>query len=112
MAKSTNVTYYSDATATCSNCKSVYTLGLTTESIQLEICGNCHPFYTGKESFIDTAGRIQKFQAKLDKVGDGTPKKKKKAKKVRKYAQTLDEFANNQSGEAELTVDVKGADSL
>lgn len=112
MAKSTDVTYYNDATATCSNCQSVYTLGLTTESLQIEICGNCHPFYTGKESFIDTAGRIQKFQAKLNKAQGDSPKKKKKAKKVRKYAQTLDEFATNQGDDAELTVDVKGADAL
>lgn len=32
--------------------------------IQLEICSNCHPFYTGKQKFVDTAGRIDRFQKK------------------------------------------------
>jgi len=114
MAKSISTTYHSDATATCANCGSVYTLGLTIESLQLEICGYCHPFYTGKESFIDSAGRIQKFQQKMDKVQAASDsKKKKKTKKVRKYSQSLAEFAADNSSEQEgMTVDVKGADSL
>ncbi|NJK71771.1 MAG: 50S ribosomal protein L31 [Thermales bacterium] len=77
MAKSTEITYYTDATAKCQNCNSVYTLGMTVESLTLEICGNCHPFYTGKETLIDTAGRIEKFKARLNKGGAKKSKSKK-----------------------------------
>lgn len=112
MAKSITVTYYKDATATCLNCKSVYTLGMTTESLQLEICAHCHPYYTGKESFIDTTGRIQKFQDKFATSQQAQPKKKAKLKKVRKYAQTLDDLITNPDDQQEITVDVKGAQAL
>ena len=86
MAKSV-IDYYETATVTCSNCNSVYTMGMTVEKLDVEICGNCHPFYTGQETLIDTAGRIEKFQARLAKSGD-TSKKKKKTKS-RKSVQTL-----------------------
>lgn len=86
MAKSV-IEYYETATAKCTNCESVYTLGMTVEHIEVEICGNCHPFYTGQETLIDTAGRIEKFQARLAKSAEQTAKKKKT--KARKSIQTL-----------------------
>jgi len=46
----------------------------TVKDIHLEICSNCHPFYTGKQKLIDTAGRIDKFNRKFKKTLD---KKKK-----------------------------------
>ncbi|MEO8637987.1 MAG: 50S ribosomal protein L31 [Candidatus Taylorbacteria bacterium] len=58
--------YYSDATATCA-CGAVYTVGSTQEKISVEICSNCHPFYTGKENLLDTAGRVEKFKARQQK---------------------------------------------
>jgi large subunit ribosomal protein L31 len=39
----------------------------TKPDIRLEICSNCHPFFTGKQKLIDTAGRIEKFQRKYQK---------------------------------------------
>jgi large subunit ribosomal protein L31 len=92
MAKSIETTYYSDATARCQNCESIYTLGMTQETITLEICGNCHPFYTGKETLIDTAGRIEKFKQRLNK-GTAKPAKIKKSK-VRKTIQTLADLSS------------------
>ena len=89
MAKSV-IDYYETATVACSNCNSVYTLGLTVEKLEVEICGNCHPFYTGQETLIDTAGRIEKFQARLKKSGEaGQSKKSKVRNKKRKSIQTL-----------------------
>lgn len=87
MAKSTDITYFEAATATCSNCQSVYTLGMTMEKLTVEICGNCHPFYTGQETLIDTAGRIEKFQARIQKAAEGLEKKSKV--KTRKTRQSL-----------------------
>lgn len=86
MAKQVKYAYNAQGTVKCSNCGSTYTLGMTMDNIQLEICGNCHPFYTGQETLVDTAGRIEKFQARMSKVsGQG-----KSAKvKVRKGKQSL-----------------------
>lgn len=95
MAKSTEIQYYTDATATCSNCGSVYTLGMTVEKITVEICGNCHPFYTGQETLIDTAGRIEKFQARASQVTESTGKKSKF--KTRKTRQTLADLSTEES---------------
>lgn len=84
MAKVKNapVIYTKKAKARCLNCKSEYTLGLTSETLNLEVCAHCHPFYTGQETLLDTAGRIEKFQQRLNKVTDtkATPKKVKTRK--------------------------------
>ncbi|MFP4391539.1 MAG: 50S ribosomal protein L31 [Desulfohalobiaceae bacterium] len=42
----------------------VQTLSTRGEQIEVEICSNCHPFYTGKQRFVDTAGRIDRFRKK------------------------------------------------
>ena len=81
MAKSNDITYYPNATAKCTNCGSVYTLGSTIEILSVEICGNCHPFYTGKAVLVDTAGRIDKFNTRLGKVQTATKTAKPKARK-------------------------------
>jgi large subunit ribosomal protein L31 len=94
MAKSTELQYYTDATATCSNCGSVYTLGMTVEKLTVEICGNCHPFYTGQETLIDTAGRIEKFQARASQVVESAEKKSKF--KTRKSRQTLADLSTEE----------------
>lgn len=41
--------------------------------IRVEICSNCHPFYTGKQKLMDTAGRIERFRRKFDKAEKPTP---------------------------------------
>jgi large subunit ribosomal protein L31 len=89
MAKSISTTYYPEATAKCLNCGSVYTLGLTQESFTLEICGNCHPFYTGKEVLVDTAGRVDKFMKKLSLQKDSSASASSKKGKVRKIRQNV-----------------------
>jgi large subunit ribosomal protein L31 len=48
--------------------------GATKSEINVEICGACHPFYTGKQKFVDTAGRIQRFQEKFKWSGDAAQK--------------------------------------
>jgi large subunit ribosomal protein L31 len=42
--------------------------------IHVEICSNCHPFYTGKQKLMDTAGRVERFRRKYAKLGEGTKK--------------------------------------
>ena len=56
---------YHQATVTC-NCGNTFVTGSTKEDIHVEICSKCHPFYTGKAKFLDTAGRVDKFNKKYN----------------------------------------------
>lgn len=56
--------YYLAATITCS-CGASYTIGATIPTLKLEICRACHPFYTGSQKLVDTAGRVDRFRAKV-----------------------------------------------
>jgi large subunit ribosomal protein L31 len=56
-------TYYPNATFTCA-CGAVFTIGSTKEKVNVEICSKCHPFYTGAEKVLDTAGRVDKFNSR------------------------------------------------
>ena len=66
---------YVDCTATCA-CGASFKTRSTKAAIQVESCSQCHPFYTGKEKMLDTAGRVEKYRRKLSTV---KPKKEKKA---------------------------------
>lgn len=82
MKKDTHPKYYPNASVTCA-CGNAFVTGSTKESLRVEICGNCHPFYTGKEKFVDTARRVEKFQEKMAKVSAAAGTRKgKKAKKA------------------------------
>lgn len=63
---------YADARIVCA-CGNVIETRSTVPEIHVEICSNCHPFFTGKQKLIDTAGRVEKFRAKygLDQEGQG-----------------------------------------
>ncbi len=45
-------------------CGNTFETRSTRPEIKVEICSNCHPFYTGQQKFVDTAGRVEKFQKK------------------------------------------------
>ena len=57
---------YHKVTATCA-CGSEFEMGSCKKEITVEICSACHPFFTGKQKLIDTAGRIEKFKKKYAK---------------------------------------------
>lgn len=48
----------------CNGCDTKFTLHTTVKDIDVEICSNCHPFYTGKQKLLDTAGRVDRFKAR------------------------------------------------
>ena len=52
---------YYQAEVTC-NCGNTFVTGSTKENIHVEICSKCHPFYTGKQKLVDSAGRVDKFK--------------------------------------------------
>ena len=57
---------FSETTITCA-CGNEIQVGSTKSDIKIEICSKCHPFYTGKQKLVDTAGRIEKFKKKYAK---------------------------------------------
>lgn len=63
---------YNRATVTCA-CGTTYDTASTRGSFSVEICGSCHPFYTGKQKLLDTTGRIDKFNQRYGrKTTSGT----------------------------------------
>ena len=65
MKKGIHPNYYM-ATITCA-CGATYKVGSTKKEQKLEICAKCHPFFTGKQKFVDTAGRVEKFRQRYQK---------------------------------------------
>lgn len=57
---------YHKITATCA-CGFSVELGSINPEMKVEICSNCHPFFTGKQKLVDTAGRVDKFMKKYEK---------------------------------------------
>ena len=54
---------YKEITVTCA-CGNTFKTRSTSDEIRVEICSNCHPFYTGKQKLLDTEGRVEKFMQK------------------------------------------------
>lgn len=61
-------------------CGNTFVTRSTKRELKVDICNVCHPFYTGKLKYIDTAGRIEKFQNKFAKAGYASLARNKKAK--------------------------------
>jgi len=68
---------YKECTAKCA-CGNTFATRSTAGDIQVDICSNCHPFYTGKQKYVDAAGRVEKFQRKFGGDYFRAPKKKQK----------------------------------
>ena len=74
--------YHDDAVVTCA-CGNNFKTGSTLKEIRIELCNQCHPFYTGKQKFVDTARRVEKFQEKAAKIAAAASERKgKKAKQA------------------------------
>jgi large subunit ribosomal protein L31 len=74
---------YVECTVVCA-CGNTFQTRSTKPSIRLEICSNCHPFFTGRQKFVDTAGRVERFQKRFAKTAGETMKKKAEAPKMAK----------------------------
>ena len=64
MKENTHPKYF-ESQVTCGGCGNTFTIGSTVPEIRLNVCGKCHPFFTGRQKFLDTEGRIDKFKAKF-----------------------------------------------
>lgn len=76
MKVDTHPTYHEKTKVSCA-CGNSFTVGSTREAIEVEICSACHPFYTGNEKIIDTAGRVERFKQRRE----ASAKKKATSKK-------------------------------
>ena len=58
---------YFEAKVHCGSCGTEWTVGSTRPELRVDVCGNCHPFFTGKQTIIDTAGQVERFQKRLER---------------------------------------------
>ncbi len=58
-------TYYKNATVTCA-CGNTFETGSTRKELRVDICSKCHPFFTGKQKYVDTGGRVERFKRKYN----------------------------------------------
>lgn len=94
MKAQTHPTYFPDAKVICA-CGNVMTIGSTQQTIHVELCSKCHPFYTGAQKFLDSASRIQNFQKRKDaavKYKATVTKKKEALKEKANGPKTLAEM--------------------
>jgi large subunit ribosomal protein L31 len=75
--------YNKNAKVTCA-CGNSFEIGSTEETITVDVCSACHPFYTGAHRFVDTAGRVDKYKEKLEKAKKFQEKNSKKEIKKNK----------------------------
>ncbi len=59
-------TYY-QATVVCASCHTTFVVGSTRPDLRVDVCSSCHPFFTGKQTIIDTAGQVERFQKRLER---------------------------------------------
>ena len=99
MKKGIHPKWYPEARVTCV-CGNSFTTGSTLPEINVGICSQCHPFYTGEEKLIDTAGQVERFErrrkgAKGETLSKREKRIKKREEKVRKQEalpKTLEEL--------------------
>jgi large subunit ribosomal protein L31 len=89
--------WYSDTQVVCA-CGNTFTIGSTKQTIHVEICHKCHPFFSGEMKYVDTLGRVEKFQKKQKQaqatIAQVIAKKKKReeAKNQARHPKTLREM--------------------
>lgn len=93
MKKGLHPQYFTDAKVTC-NCGNAFITGATVPEIHVEVCNKCHPFFTGEMKYVDTLGRVEKFQAKQEKAKEIKAQKvvKIKEKEERQRPESLREM--------------------
>jgi large subunit ribosomal protein L31 len=61
--------YYPDARVICA-CGATWTTGATVPELRVDVCSSCHPFYTGEQRIVDTAGQVDRFMRRLERTAD------------------------------------------
>ena len=76
-------TYYPDAQVICS-CGNTWTTGSTQKLIRTDVCSKCHPFFTGEQRIVDTAGQVDRFMKRLDRYSEHQSEASQRQKQARK----------------------------
>jgi large subunit ribosomal protein L31 len=76
MKQNIHPTWYHGCAVTCS-CGNTFAIGSVTETLQVDICDKCHPFFTGEMRFVDRQGRVDKFLKKVQAAQTATKSKKR-----------------------------------
>jgi large subunit ribosomal protein L31 len=58
---------YFEAQVHCASCGTEFVVGSTRSELRVDVCSACHPFFTGKQTIIDTAGQVERFQRRLER---------------------------------------------
>ncbi len=91
MQKKIHPQWHDDTKVTCT-CGNTFTTGSTQEEIKIDICSECHPYFTGEMKFVDRQGRVDKFKQKMKKA-----KQKKKADASKKQKSQDDQEEDQKS---------------
>lgn len=99
MKKGIHPTFYPDAQVICS-CGNTWTTGSTQKVIRTELCSNCHPFFTGEQRIVDTAGQVDRFMKRLDHYSTHQVETARRQEVTQK--QTVDRFLRQQLAALDL----------
>ncbi len=107
MKKGIHPQYYPQATVICT-CGNTWTTGSTKPVLRIELCPNCHPFFTGEQKIVDTAGQVERFMRRLEKAQTQPRKKReeRRRKRMERRALLVEEAA--EASEAEASEDSAG----
>lgn len=76
---------YQEATVSCA-CGNTWTTRSTKPTLRVDLCNVCHPFYTGEQRIVDTAGQVERFMKRLESA-QGEPRRKKAERRAEKIEQ-------------------------
>lgn len=88
--------YFENAVVTCV-CGNTFTTGSTKPEIMVEICSNCHPFFTGEARYVDTRGRVERFQERQKAAAAKTVVSKKEKRILKKKLEEAEERGRPQT---------------
>lgn len=91
--------YYPNATVICS-CGNTWTTGSTRPEIRTDVCSACHPFFTGEQRIVDTAGQVDRFMKRLDRYGEHQAEAARRQEQLQKKAERR--FLRQQLGALDL----------
>lgn len=97
---------YVEATVTCS-CGNVFTTRSTKSELRTDLCSVCHPFYTGEQRIVDTAGQVERFTKRLEAAAANSGQKSKRQRRLEAYSARTGQAADG----SELVVDAAEGDA-
>lgn len=96
MKKDIHPTWYPEAKVVCA-CGNTWTTGSTAEEIRVDVCNQCHPFFTGQQRIVDTAGQVERFTRKVETAqrlreeAKARDKARREREKARQLVELVDE---------------------